>query len=73
MKRASMRSRTMTPATTSGERAAAAAGAALHLIGKGFFGIMGPLVIAVGFWMAWPPLGVIVLGLALLAADRRVP
>jgi hypothetical protein len=49
------------------------AGATLRTVGKGFFGVMGPLVIAVGFWMAWPPLGVIALGLALLAADRRVP
>lgn len=66
------RSRITTRAKTSGERAAEATGAALRTVGRGFFGVMGPLVIAVGFWMAWPPLGVIVLGLTLLAADRRV-
>jgi hypothetical protein len=68
-----MRSKTMTRAKTSGERAAELTGAALRTVGRGFFGVMGPLVIAVGFWMAWPPLGVIALGLTLLAADRRVP
>jgi hypothetical protein len=68
-----MRSKTMTRAKTSGERAAELTGAALRAVGRGFFGVMGPLVIAVGFWMLRPWAGVVVLGLALLAADRRVP
>lgn len=36
-------------------------------------GAAGALLVAYGAWQAWPPAGSIVVGLFLLAADRRIP
>jgi hypothetical protein len=35
-------------------------------------GLVGPLVVVYGFWLAWPPLGFIVAGVILIAADLRI-
>lgn len=67
-----VRLRTMTQQTTSGSRIPERAGAAVRTVGKGFPGIVGPLLVCAGLWLAWPPLGVIALGLILWALDRRV-
>lgn len=45
----------------------------MNRIGRGAPGILGPLLVAAGLWLAWPPLGVIALGLTLWALDRWVP
>lgn len=55
------------------ERFAVAAGVTVRRIGLGFFGTMGPLLVALGFYLAWQPLGFIALGLIFWALDRRVP
>lgn len=68
-----MRSRTMTPSPTSTEGAPERAGRVLRSVGRGIPGTVGPLMVAVGLWLAWPPLGVIALGLTFWALDRRVP
>lgn len=52
---------------------AAVAGAAVRRIGHGLPGIGGPVLVAVGLYMAWAPLGVVFAGVALWALDRRVP
>lgn len=72
-----MRSRTMTQPTTSGESArltvlAVLLGTVLNRAGKGFPGTVGPLAVCVGLWMAWPPLGIIALGLILWSLDRKI-
>jgi hypothetical protein len=54
-------------------RLAETTGAAVRRIGLGIPGTIGPLAVCVGLWMAWPPLGVIMLGLILWALDRRIP
>lgn len=36
-------------------------------------GVLGPLLVAYGLWLAWAPLGVTALGVFLLLADRRMP
>lgn len=64
--------RTTTRRTTSGSRAPEAVGAALRSAGRGLPGIAGALALCAGLWMAWPPLGVIMLGLLLLAIDWRI-
>ena len=55
------------------ERVATLAGTAVRKIGLGFFGTAGPLLVAFGFWMLAPWIGVVVLGVILWALDRRVP
>jgi len=48
------------------------AGAAMRRVGVSVPGVGGPLLVAVGLWMAWPPLGVMFAGAVLWALDRRV-
>lgn len=55
------------------ERLASAAGTALRRIGMSIPGTVGPLIVAAGLGMAWRPLGVIFVGVALWALDRRMP
>lgn len=49
-------------------RAAEAAGLCLRAVP----GVLGPLLVAYGLWLAWPPLGFAAAGAALLLADRRL-
>ncbi|HEU4543563.1 MAG TPA: hypothetical protein VFR23_20695 [Jiangellaceae bacterium] len=51
---------------------AGATGTALRLVGKSIPGTVGPVCVAAGLWMAWPPLGVVFFGVVLWALDRRV-
>lgn len=53
-------------------RLATAAGVLVGRIGRSLPGVGGPLLVAAGLWMAWPPLGLVFAGLALWALDRRV-
>lgn len=55
------------------ERGPVLAGALLRRVGRGFPGVAGPLLVAVGLGMAWLPLGVIAAGAILWAADWRIP
>jgi len=43
------------------------------MVGLSLPGIVGPLAVCAGLYLAWSPLGVIALGLILWALDRRVP
>jgi hypothetical protein len=52
---------------------AAVAGAAIRRVGLSVPGVGGPLLVALGLWMAWRPLGVVFAGAVLWALDRRVP
>lgn len=58
------------------EQAAAAAaawfGTAIRKVGVSLPGVGGPLLVALGLWMAWRPLGVVFAGVVLWALDRRV-
>lgn len=36
-------------------------------------GLLGPLLVSYGLWLAWVPLGFIAFGAFLLLADRRIP
>lgn len=70
----------MTQSMISGDRAqkraaalAVILGGLIRTIGLSIPGTVGPLAVCVGMFMAWPPLGVISLGLVLWALDRRVP
>ncbi|MGW4102297.1 hypothetical protein [Streptomyces sp. NPDC004976] len=49
-----------------------AAGAVGHAARVGP-GLVGPLLVAYGLWLAWVPLGFVALGAFLLMADRRLP
>lgn len=51
-------------------RTAAVAGAR---VGRGVPGVVGPLLVAYGAWLAWRPLGFVVAGAVLWLLDRRVP
>lgn len=51
---------------------ASVAGAAIGLVGRSVPGVLGPLLVAAGLWMMWPPLGVVCAGVVLWALDRRV-
>lgn len=70
-----MRRALRTLATT----AAAPLGVFLRLFGQALPGLLGVVLLSYGAWLAWPPAGFIVAGLALLAdraweqirADRR--
>jgi hypothetical protein len=53
-------------------RAAGLAGAGVRLVGRGLPGTAGPLIVSLGLWMAWRPLGVVFAGAVLWALDRRV-
>ncbi len=52
--------------------AAGLSGAALRQVGRSVPGVVGPLLVAAGLWMAWAPLGVMFAGGVLWALDRRV-
>jgi hypothetical protein len=54
---------------TAAGAAAAAVGFCLRMVP----GVMGPLLVAYGLWLAWAPLGFIALGAFLVLADRRIP
>ena len=57
-------------------RSSSAAGAAAAAAGfslRALPGVAGPLLVAYGSWLAWAPLGYLVLGGFLLWADRRMP
>jgi hypothetical protein len=47
-------------------------GAVVRQVGRTVPGVVGPLLVAVGLWMAWTPLGVVFAGAVLWALDRRV-
>jgi hypothetical protein len=47
-------------------------GAAVRRVGVSLPGVGGPLLVAVGLWMVYRPLGVIFAGAVLWALDRRV-
>lgn len=49
--------------------AAAGAGTGLRL-GPG---VLGPLLVSYGLWLAWAPLGFVAMGAFLIAVDRRIP
>lgn len=53
-------------------KAAEFAGAAVRRVGVSLPGVGGPLLVSVGLWMAWRPLGVVFAGAVLWALDRRV-
>lgn len=55
------------------DRAPVVAGVLLRRVGRGFPGVVGPLLVAVGLGMAWLPLGVIAAGAILWAVDWRLP
>ena len=55
-----------------GARAAELAGAAMRRVGVSLPGIGGPLLVSVGLWMAWEPLGVVFAGGVLWALDKKV-
>lgn len=54
-------------------RAPILAGTLLRRVGRGFPGVVGPLLVAVGLGMAWLPLGVIAAGAILWVVDWRIP
>lgn len=47
-------------------------GAAIRRVGVSVPGVGGPLLVSVGLWMAWRPLGVVFAGAVLWSLDRRV-
>lgn len=47
-------------------------GAAMHRVGVSVPGVGGPLLVSLGLWLAWHPLGVVFAGIVLWALDRRV-
>ena len=49
--------------------AAAGAGTGVRLMP----GVLGPVLVAYGLWLAWAPLGFVALGACLIVADRRIP
>lgn len=53
-------------------RLAGLAGTAVRLAGRSVPGVVGPLLVSVGLWMAWAPLGVMFAGAVLWALDRKV-
>lgn len=53
-------------------RVATFSGVLIGRLGRGMPGVGGPLLVAAGLWMAWPPLGLVFAGLALWSLDRRV-
>lgn len=53
-------------------RAAPVAGRLLRRIGRGFPGVAGPALVAVGLGLAWLPLGVVAAGVILWAVDWRL-
>lgn len=55
-----------------GARVAVLAGAAIRRVGVSLPGVGGPLLVSVGLWMAWAPLGVVFAGVVLWMLDRRV-
>lgn len=55
------------------ERAPVVAGTLLRRIGRGFPGVVGPMLVAVGLGMAWLPLGIVAAGAILWAVDWRIP
>lgn len=54
------------------QRAPALAGSLLRRVGRGFPGVAGPALVAVGLGLAWLPLGVIAAGAILWAVDWRI-
>lgn len=54
-------------------RAAPVAGVLLRRVGRGFPGVVGPLLVSIGLGLAWLPLGVIAAGAILWAVDWRLP
>ncbi len=57
-------------------RGRAAAGRAAEIAGVCLRvgpGLCGAVLVAYGLWLAWAPLGFVVLGVFLLLADRRLP
>lgn len=54
------------------QRVPALAGSLLRQVGRGFPGIAGPTLVAVGLGLAWLPLGVIAAGAILWAVDWRI-
>lgn len=46
---------------------------AIRQVGLSVPGVGGPLLVSLGLWMAWRPLGVVFAGAVLWALDRRVP
>lgn len=59
--------------TSSRARLAAALGGLLRTLGLSLPGILGPLLVCAGLGLAWPPLGIIALGLILWLIDWRAP
>lgn len=54
------------------ERGPEVAGVLLRQVGRGFPGVVGPLLVAVGLGLAWLPLGVVAAGVILWAVDLRL-
>lgn len=68
-----MRSQTMTRSqTSSSARLAILLGGMLRTLGVTLPGILGPLLVCAGLFLAWPPLGVIALGSVLWLIDWRI-